>query len=120
MKKVKLTYIIYAIVALLSCSNTQFEKRAWEYRDDLGEYPNRKKMLKDLLQNHKLKGLTYKELIKTIGSNDNFKNGNSGLIYYNIEEDYGTDIDPVYIKNLVFIFNNDSIVADYRIQKWRK
>jgi len=63
MKKVKLTVILGFILVLFACNNIKFEKTGWVYQGDVGMYPNREKMLKDLTENHKLKGLTYRELI---------------------------------------------------------
>jgi hypothetical protein len=51
---------------------------------DLGIYPNRDAMLKDLTTHHKLKGLSYKQLVETIGEPEGFTNTKANAVYYNI------------------------------------
>lgn len=120
MRKIKLTVFFCFILVLFACKNTKFEKAGWEYQGDLGMYPNREKMLKDLIENHKLKGLTYRELIAKIGPDQNFRSGYDTCIFYSIVTYYGRDIDPLFTKNLVFKFNKDSIVIDYEIKEWKR
>ena len=43
--------------------------------------------------------------------------GDRNSIYYDIETEYGHDIDPVRIKTSEFKFDRDSIIADYRINE---
>ena len=40
------------------------------------------------------------------------------MLTYNIITDYGSDIDPVYIKNLTFYLNRDAVVAGYEVKEW--
>ena len=120
MRKVKLIVILSFILLSFGCNNIKFDKTGWTYQGDVGMYPNREKMLKDLTENNKLKGLTYKELIAKIGPDENYKSGYDTCIFYSIVTDYGWDIDPVYSKCLVFKFNKDSVVTDYKIEEWKK
>ena len=46
--------------------------------------------------------------------------GKNDTAYYDIITDYGHDIDPVYTKELIFRFDNDSLVIDYKIREWEK
>ena len=119
MREIKLIIILSFILLSFAC-NPKFEKTGWLYQGDVGIYPKREKMLNDLTENNKLKGLTYRELIKKIGPDKNFKSGYDTCIFYSIVTDYGWDIDPVYTKDLVFKFNKDSIVVDYEIKEWKK
>ena len=112
--------ILGFILLSFACNNIKFEKTGWIYKGDVGMYPYRDKMLKDLTENNKLKGLTYRELITKIGPDENYKSGFDSSIFYNIVTDYSWDIDPVYSKSLVFKFNNDSVVVDYKIEEWKK
>lgn len=66
-------------------------------------------MLDDLLKNYKLKGLTYNQLIETLGKKPDYGNIYEIVIYYNY------DIDPKYVKVLEFTFDNDSTVVDWKI-----
>jgi hypothetical protein len=120
MRKAKLIVILSFILLSFACSNIKFEKTGWMDQSDVGIYPNRDKMLNDLTQNNKLKGLTYRELIAKIGPDENYKQGYDTCIFYSIVTDYGWDIDPVYTKDLVFKLNKDSIVVDYEIKEWKK
>ncbi len=120
MRKTKLTVIFGLILLLFACNNINFEKTGWVYQEDVGMYPNREKMLKDLTENNKLKGLTYRELIAKIGPDENYKQGYDTCIFYSIVTDFGWDIDPVYTKSLVFKFNKDSVVVDYKIEEWKR
>jgi hypothetical protein len=46
-------------------------------------------MLKDLTTNHKLKGLTYKQLVCILGNPQNNIVNDSNLIFYLIKIDFG-------------------------------
>ena len=86
------------------------------------EYPYRKSMLKDLTTNHQLKGLTYKQLIDLIGEPQKNLVGKSDEIYYPITTEYGHPTlspDSVGSITLAFKLNKDSIVTDFRIDKWK-
>ncbi|WP_412464412.1 hypothetical protein [Flavobacterium mekongense] len=117
MKSIK-SKIICLILTLsfLSCENSlKFDKSGWLQKDDPDGYKNRESMLKDLLENHKIKGLKYSELIDLLGSPENYADEKTNTITYNIVIDYGFNIDPVYIKNLEIKFSKDSIVENYKI-----
>lgn len=98
-------------------NNDKFDKMAWNEKGDLGTYPNRKKMLKDLLNNYQLKGLTYKQLIDLLGEPETYSDEEPNTATYNIVTDYGGDIDPVYIKNLEVKFGADSIMRNVTINE---
>ncbi len=99
-----------------ACQNKiAFDKTGWIKQDDLKMYPNRINMLDDLIRHHKLIGLTYRQLIDSIGEPEENINGGSLTIYYNIITDYKHDIDPVYSQTLQFAFDKDSIVKSFRL-----
>jgi hypothetical protein len=107
------------LVGLISCKNfgqIKFDKIKWMTKDDM-EFPFRKKMLNDLTTNYKLAGLKYGEIIKLLGE-PNFSDSSS--FAYQVIEDYGSDIDPVYTKNLDFKFDKDSVITSYKIAEWKK
>lgn len=118
--KILFGLMLTASVTLSSCLSNQmrFNKVAWNTSDDPAfPPPNRDKMLNDLITNHKLTGLKYTQLIDTLGNpdiRDEYKIG------YRIIEDYGSDIDPVYSKDLVFYFSKDSIITSFKINEWKK
>ena len=72
-------------------------------------------MLSDLITNHKLIGLKYSQIVELLGEPD-FKDS----LCYSIIVDYGTNIDPVYTKNLNFTFSMDSIITSFNVQDWKK
>jgi hypothetical protein len=83
-------------------------------------YPERKEMMKDLMNNHQLKGLTYKQLIDLLGEPEMYPDEEPNTVTYNILTDYGRDIDPVYIKNMEVKFSSDSIVTDVSINEIKR
>jgi hypothetical protein len=108
-------FVIYKLVIWYSYSQ-KFNKAAWAVREE-GLYYNRKYMLSDLIENHQIKGLTYKQLVDSIGE-PRIDSG-SYEAYYNIELDYGWDIDPVYSKDLVIQLNRDSVVTGFDFKEWK-
>jgi len=89
--------------------SVKFDKNEWSIGGDGIVYPNRDKMLDDLLQNHNLKGLTYKQLIDTLGKPPDYDNIYEIVVYYK------NDIDPRHVKVLEFTFDKDSIVANWKL-----
>jgi hypothetical protein len=119
--RVKILFGILIITSTaLSCFDYQmkFDKVAWNTSNDPAfPPPNRDKMLKDLIENHKLVGLKYSQLTDSLGRPDIKENHTLG---YRIEEDYGKDIDPVYTKDLIFYFSKDSIITLFKVSEWKK
>ena len=85
-------------------------------KDDM-EFPYRNKMLKDLTTNYKLVGLKRNEIINILGE----PNSTDSISFaYNVIEDYGGDIDPVYTKDLDFKFDHDSLITSFKITELKK
>lgn len=95
----------------------KFNKAGWNTKDDF-DYPNRELMVNDLVKNHQLKGLTYQQLLDSVGQLSLDTATHEG--YYDIVIDFGSDIDPVYTKDLVVKFNKDSVVTGFEIKEWKK
>lgn len=113
MKKV----VIFMIMVGLQCCSPdrKFDPVKWHEQSDPAFPPdNRRFMLNDLLENHNLKGKGYSEIIKLLGTPD-FHAGSKFGYYINV--DYGTDIDPVNQKNLVFTIYCDSSVASVQVEE---
>ena len=110
--------VLFVIAVILSSckDNVPFDKDGWTLRGDLASYPNREKMIEDLTEEHVLKGLAFSQLIDKLGPADRYSAGYS-ILTYDIRTDYGHDIDPVYSKSLIFWFDKDSIITDFRIEE---
>lgn len=99
-------------------SNVKFDKLGWNtYGDGIPCPPLRERMLEDLLKNHKLIGLSYRQLIDKLGEPPKCDICESNRISYEIVVDYGYDIDPVFIKTLDFYYNKDSLITDWTINE---
>src|ERR1700754_1688985 len=82
------------IVFLSACKqHTKFEREGWDYGDGL-EFPFRNNMVDDLLQNHKLKGLKYQEVIHLLHRP---QLSSATEMVYDIEE-YNNPKKPRYVK----------------------
>ncbi|WP_295711628.1 hypothetical protein [Mucilaginibacter sp.] len=111
-----------AMLSVFGCrrltGKVPFYKEKWLEREDW-DYPRRDEMIDDLIKNHKLKGLRYKQMIELLGEPQGNTQDSIG-VYYQIVEDFGSDIDPVYTKNLSVEFNKDSIINKVTIEEWKK
>ncbi len=76
-------------------------------------------MLDDLLKNHKLKGITYRQLCDLLGEPPKCEVCEKNTVEYDIVVDYDHEIDPVYIKLLEFTYDKDSIIINWRIKEIR-
>jgi len=113
--------IFLATIFLTSCnSNEKFDKTKWQEQGDLRIYTHRKYMLNDLTKNNKLIGISYRQLINLIGEPEKANDQEKGIVYYDIETDYGNDIDPIYTKTLQLKLTKDSTVDSFTIKEWKK
>ncbi len=83
-------------------------------------------MVQDLLDNHKLTGLTTSSVTELLGEEDHVelversKTEGRNYITYQVLEDFGWDIDPVHTKYLVLEFNEDSVVTKVDLLEWKQ
>jgi hypothetical protein len=118
--KTKVILVISGYIFFTSCNrNIKFDKAKWLQKGET-EYPYRRAMLRDLTTNYKLKGLSYKQLLTLIGEPQEDIVGDSNTIYYSIFEDYGFDIDPVHVIDLVIKLNKDLTVKDFYVDDWKE
>jgi hypothetical protein len=117
---IKVLFILSVILPLVSACNqdTHFEKTKWLEKENLS-YPYREVMLDDLVTNYELTGLSYDQLEDMLGQPDSLGD-NSNEIVYKIKVEYDFYVDPVYVKNLIFEFNPDSIVTAFRIEEYHR
>lgn len=107
-----------AVIFLSSCTNEiKFEQSKWkEKAGDLFPSNYRAQMLNDLITSRKLVGLNYHQLIMLLGSPDHT---DVNSMTYRIVVDYGSDIDPVYSKDLEFLYSKDSVVTSFEVKEWK-
>ena len=103
------------MVALTSChlSGSKFDRQKWSYGDGL-DYPLRNDIVDDLMKNHHIKGLTYRQVIDSLGSP---QRRDSLQFTYQIQDNsYGFNRKkPAHKKNLIVHFNKDSVVVKFEI-----
>ena len=105
---------------LFSCQKKQkFDKEKWTEVADLMSFPNRKYMIDDLIKNYKFKGKKYSEIVELLNQPQS-KLDSTREIYYDIDVDYGFDIDPIYSKTLSITFDKDTFVKNFEVQVWKK
>ena len=95
--------------------NEKFDKSKWTTKDDMN-YPMREAILNDLVTNHKLRGLTYKQLIDSLGEPANYGDSKDS-IYYDIVVNYGY-LDPKSGKYLVLHLSKDSVITGFKVVEW--
>jgi len=115
-------FLISAVfmVTITSCQTKQkFDKTKWTEVADLMTFPNRKYMIEDLVHNYNLNGKTYHELIELLGPPQS-KLDSTLQVFYDIDINYGHDIDPVYTKTLSIQFDKDTVVRNHEVKVWKK
>lgn len=113
--------IIGFIMILSSCGNhARFDSALWKQYSDLDAYPDRESMLKDLVENRELIGLSFDTVIDSLGQPEKYASSGKNELWYPVTIDYGSDIDPVYTKHLVLTVTNDSLVHAVDIREWRR
>jgi hypothetical protein len=111
--KVRLVCTIVLIAfSLTGCSKKKFDRREWNDGDGLS-WPNRSGMLDDLLANHKLKGLKYKEVINLLRY-PQWNSYTDRRFEYEINRKMDR-LDTVYAKSLVLYLSKDSVVTDVKV-----
>ncbi len=114
----KSTYgFVLLLVIMFACKNKaeipeqQFDRSKWTIQEEMN-YPYRVKMLKDLIDNHKLHGLKKVEVFNLLGQPDRTDNGH---LFYKIDQQFFPNTTfPIGTKTLVIKLTKDSTV------EWRK
>jgi outer membrane protein assembly factor BamE (lipoprotein component of BamABCDE complex) len=101
------------VVLAAGCGNHKFDRQRWSYGDGL-DYPMRNDIVEDLMANHHIKGLTYRQVIDSLGSpqrRDSLK-----FTYQVVDNSYNYGKkQPVHHKNLIVYFSKDSVVTRFEI-----
>ncbi|NBW35619.1 MAG: hypothetical protein EBR30_11510 [Cytophagia bacterium] len=111
-------FILTLLTILVSCeTQIKFESRKWRELQDFNNYPSRELMLRDIVDNRKFIGFSFDQIIDSLGQPTALENAQ---LFYSIKTEYGSDIDPVYTKDLVLTIDQDSIVTYINVKEWRK
>lgn len=98
---------------LFSCAESKsdkpFSKADWSEVWEGGIHPNRNEELNDLVTHHHLNGLTYYQLIDSLGAPDN---SDSLSLEYAVTIETS---DFTVVKSLVLSMNKDSLVTSWNI-----
>jgi hypothetical protein len=76
-------------------------------------------MAEDLLKNHRLIGLTNKQMYQLLGRPWSNYYSDSVKKPYQLKVEYDM-IDPISGKDLIITFNKDSIITHAEIKEWHK
>lgn len=110
---VKRSLFQFSLISLLCLGLTgchqkkKFDRQKWAYGDGLS-FPQRDDVIDDLLKNHHLIGLTYRQAIDTLGTAQG--NDSLQLIYEIVDTRYTRHSGAAQVKNLILHFSKDSVV----------
>lgn len=111
--KQALIILTLLVFGLSSCKKKMpFTRDGWNDGDGL-DFPNRYMMVEDLMATHKLKGMTYKQVVRLLHSPQRHSHTDKSF-YYDITLEM-KGIDTAYFKGLLFKLNDDSVVTDVRV-----
>ena len=114
---VTLILVFTSISGCIDISKSEkFDQEKWKQYSEV-DGPDRDLMAEDLLKNHKLIGLSHKQMLQLLGSPANYTD--TTKTYYVLTEEYDM-IDPVSGKNLIITFNKDSLISRAEIEEWHK
>jgi len=101
-------------ITVSSCSNSsKFDRQKWSYGDGLN-YPLRNEIVDDLLKTHQFKGMTYEQVIDTLGGPQNRDTLQLSYQIIDNSSEYNRK-KPIHKKNLILYFNKDSVVVKAEI-----
>ncbi len=116
----KILIFLSLVLTLFSCKrHEKFDKVKWAEVGDAMTFPNRKYMIDDLVKNYQLKGKKYSEIIQLLNEPQS-KLDSTLQVFYDVDIDYGSDIDPIYTKTLSLAFDKDTIVKNFEVREWKK
>lgn len=110
--KIALVFLIGFIAT--GCNNaSKFDRQKWSYGDGL-DYPLRDDIINDLVKNHHIKGLTYHQVIDSLGAPQ--QRDTLQVAYQILDNSYSySRKKPVRKKNLILYFSKDSVVTRFEI-----
>lgn len=124
MKFIRTLFLLIAIWTIESCqkkvecvTKLKFDKSLWLKNQQKDCYRDREKMLYDLLDNHKIKGLKYPEIVKLLGNSEIESTSHSKSIKYIVTTKNDSTIESKYSKELIIFLNRDSIAESIMVAK---
>ncbi len=112
LKNLFIPAVFYAIMlfAVTGCSNAKkFDREKWNYGDGLN-FPLRDEIVDNLLTTHQLKGMTYRQVIDTLGRPQ--RRDTLQLSYQIIDNSFEySRKKPIHKKSLILYFSRDSVVV---------
>ena len=96
-----------------------FEKQKWKTSDKETDWKYRPKIARDLVNKKLLIGKSRAEIFEMLGENNNHEWDSGKNIKYELEQIYGTNIDPIAIEYLVVTFDNEDKVEKTEIQFYK-
>jgi hypothetical protein len=111
---------LLAGMTLTACSRQEkFTREKWDLEYD-GQYLKREYIVKDLMENHLHKKMSYEEIINLLGDKTERLNlADSNRIYYQIKEKWHWDIDPEWTTYLEIELDKDSCLKSVRVVKYK-
>lgn len=82
----------------------------------------RKAMTEDLLKKHLNlnKKSNYKTIENLLGKSDLQTSNDTIQLAYTIQQEFGTDIDPIKSETLIINFDKDSVLRNWNYKIWEK
>ncbi len=118
----KIILILIFNVSFLLCISCRyrieipFERERWQREDSITQNTSRPGMAKNLVNQKLLIGKTRDEVQEMLGKPNPIPEEIQNKIIYTVEEDFGWDIDPVYIEWLEITFNQENKVEKTEIK----
>jgi hypothetical protein len=127
MKFIRTLFLLSIILTIQACqkkveyvTKLKFDKSLWLKNQQKDCYRDREKMLYDLLENYKIKGLKYPEIVKLLGNAEIESTSHSKSIKYIVSTKSDSTIEPKYSKELIIFLNRDSIAESVLVSKSEK
>lgn len=124
MKFISTLFFLLIILTIQSCqkkvecvTKLKFDKSLWLKNQQKDCYRDREKMLYDLLDNHKIKGLKYSEIVKLLGNSEIESTSHSKFIKYIVTTKNDSTIESKYSKKLIIFLNRDNIAESIMVAK---
>ncbi len=112
-------FLFTTVLLFFSCSggSGKFDKDLWQKQSDK---PNtyRESMIKDLIENKLLEGVSYQEIVRLLGEPDSKATYKEQFtLNYDISKTENSNQEPARIKSLIITFGSDSLVGGFNVEE---